>query len=82
MLRIRLQRPGKSVKGRHYYKIVVIEQKKARDSSFKAQLGHYNPSQNLLKMDVDKYQAWLKKGAQPTETVASLFKKQKRQAKK
>lgn len=82
MLRIRLQRPGKSVKGKRHYKIVVIERSKARDSSFKAQLGHYNPAEKLLKVDTDKYESWVKKGAQPTETVASLYKKYKKQEKK
>ncbi|MCF7907513.1 MAG: 30S ribosomal protein S16 [Candidatus Omnitrophica bacterium] len=82
MLRIRLQRPGKSVKGKRHYKIVVIERGRARDAGFKAELGYYNPAEKLLKVDIDKYDAWFKKGAQPTETVASLYKKYKKIDKK
>ena len=81
MLKIRLRRPGKSAKGRHHYKIVVIEAKAARDSKFTAQLGFYDPSRQLLKLDIPKYENWIKKGAKPSETVASLFKKYKKQNK-
>ena len=82
MLKIRLRRPGKSVKRRYHYKIVVSEAKAARESRFVVQLGYYDPSQKLLNFDIAKYEEWLKKGAKPTETVATLFKKYKRQSKK
>ena len=82
MLKIRLRRPGKSVKRRYHYKIVVIEAKSARESRFTAQVGYYDPSRKLLEFDIPKYESWVKKGAQPTETVASLFKKFRRQTKK
>ncbi|MBP7089016.1 MAG: 30S ribosomal protein S16 [Candidatus Omnitrophica bacterium] len=78
MLTIRLQRPGKSVKRRYYYKMVVIDLRAARDSRFIDELGHYDPSKNLLKIDTSQYESWVKKGAKPTETVASLFKKYKK----
>ena len=82
MLRIRLRKPGKSAKGRYHFKIVVIDQRRARDSKYIEQLGHYDPSRQLLKLDTEKYETWFKKGAKPTETVASLYKKVKKQAKK
>lgn len=78
MLRIRLQRPGKSVKRRYHYKIVVNERKAARESRFIAQVGYYDPSRKLLNFNISKYEVWLSKGAQPTETVATLFKKYKK----
>jgi len=78
MLRIRLLKPGKSIKGRHHWKIVVIDSRRARDSKFLKQLGYYDPSRELLKCDVEAYDGWVKKGAQPTSTVASLFKKYKK----
>lgn len=78
MLKIRLRKPGKSIKRRYHYKIVVTESKFARDSKFVKQVGYYNPARKLLKIDVDKYQEWIKKGAQPTQTVASLFKRYKK----
>jgi len=79
MLKIRLRRPGKSVKRRYHSKIVVIEAKSPRDSRFKAQVGYYDPSRKLLQFDIAKYEAWVKKGAKPTETVRTLFKRYKRQ---
>ncbi len=78
MLKIRLRRPGKSVKRRYHYKIVVAEAKSPRESKFVEQVGHYDPSQKLLKFVISKYEAWVKKGAKPTETVATLFKRYKR----
>ncbi len=82
MLKIRLRRPGRSVKRRYHYKIVVAEASSARESKFVTQVGHYDPSHELLKIDIEKYETWIKKGAKPTETVAALFKKYKRQNKK
>lgn len=81
MLKIRLRRPGKSVKRRYHYKIVVTEAKSARESDFVAEIGHYDPSCKLLKFDVTKYESWVKKGAKPTETVATLFKRYKKSGK-
>ena len=80
MLKIRLRKPGKSIKRRYHFKIVVTEARSPRESRFVEELGVYDPSHELLKMNVEKFQDWVKKGAQPTETVASLFKKYKKQA--
>jgi len=82
MLKIRLRRPGKSIKRRYHYKIVVTEAKNARESKFVEQIGHYDPSQKLLKFVISKYEAWIKKGAKPTETVATLFKRYRREKNK
>jgi small subunit ribosomal protein S16 len=82
MLKIRLRKPGKSVKRRYHYKIVVMEGKSPRDSRFSAQVGYYDPSRKLLSFDITKYQDWLKKGAKPTETVATLFKRYKKASSK
>lgn len=78
MLRIRLQRPGKSHKGRIHYKLVVMEGSHPRDSRFVADLGHYHPQQSQLVIDVPKYEEWVKKGANPTETIISLVKRYKK----
>ncbi len=82
MLKIRLMKPGKSVKRQTHFKIVVMESKKARDSSFVEQLGYYNPSRKMLNIDLTKYEEWLKKGAQPTETVVSLVKRYRKNQEK
>jgi len=78
MLKIKLRRPGKSVKRRYHYKIVVAEARSARESKFVAQIGYYDPTHKLLKFDIAKYEEWIKKGAKPTETVATLSKRYKR----
>lgn len=80
MLKIRLMKPGKSIKGRTHYKIVVTEAKAARDSKFVEQLGLYDPSHQLLRIDIALYDKWYKVGAKPSDTVASLYKKCKKQA--
>lgn len=81
MLRIRLRKPGKSIKRRYHFKIVVTEARSPRESRFLEQVGYYDPSHELLKMDVERYQEWVKKGAQPSDTVASLFKRYRKQNK-
>ena len=79
MLKIRLRKPGKSIKRRYHFKIVVTEAYSARESRFVEQIGVYDPSHELLKIDIEKYQEWTKKGAKPTGTVASLFKRYRKQ---
>lgn len=75
MLKVKLARFGK--RGQPHYRIVVTEARSKRDGKYTALLGHYSPAQTpkILKIDVDAYKKWLKKGAQPTDTVASLVKK-------
>lgn len=76
MVKIRLRRMGN--KHRPYYRIVVARSTAARDGSFIEQLGTYNPLTNpkQLEMKGDRALHWLMEGAQPTETVAVLMKKQ------
>ena len=73
--RIRLRRVGR--KGQGYFRIVVADQESPRDGRFVATLGHYNPRANpaVIKVDADQVQAWLAKGALPSDTVRSLLKK-------
>ena len=75
MLRIKLARYGK--KGQPSYRIVVTEQRDKRDGRYIEQIGFYNPSikPKDIRFEKELYQQWLTKGAQPTDTVASLFKK-------
>jgi small subunit ribosomal protein S16 len=79
MVRIRLRRPGKVTKGRYHFKVVAIEKRNARDAEYLEQLGYYDPSRKLLQIDIEKYDKWIKKGAIPTETVASLYKRHKKE---
>lgn len=74
MLKIKLARFGK--KHQAHYRIVVNEARDKRDGKYVALLGHYSPiAPKKLQIDTKAYEEWLAKGAQPTETVAALFKR-------
>lgn len=74
MLKIRLRRMG-AIRQPHY-RIVVADARAPRDGAFIETLGSYNPLTNpaTININVDRYEEWKKKGAQPTDAVASLVK--------
>ena len=74
-VRIRLKRTG--TKNAPAYRIVVADSRSPRDGKFIEELGSYDPKQKGLnfKLKLDRAQYWVSKGAQPSETVASLIKK-------
>jgi small subunit ribosomal protein S16 len=74
MLKIKLQRTGK--RSHALYRIVVAEAKSKRDGKVTDLLGTYDPHTNpsTFTLNVKQYNNWLKKGAQPTETVRKLAK--------
>ena len=73
MVRIRLQRSG--AKKRPYYRIVAAEGSFPVDGRFIEIIGYYHPIEktDVLKIDEEKALKWLQNGAQPTDTVKSLF---------
>ncbi len=71
MLKIRLKRLG--CKKSPAYRIVVIEAMTKREGKPVQELGHYNPKTKLMKFDKATALEWIKKGAQPTETVKYLI---------
>jgi small subunit ribosomal protein S16 len=75
MVKIRLRRMGAHKKP--FYRVVVADARSSRDGRFIEELGYYNPMTNPadIKLDSEKAKKWLDNGAQPTETVRSLFKK-------
>jgi small subunit ribosomal protein S16 len=75
MIKIRLTRIGK--KGQPQYRIVVAEARSKRDSRFIDTIGFYNPLGAEMTFDLDKtkYAEWLKKGAQPSDTIRRLVLK-------
>ena len=75
MVKIRLRRMG--AKKAPFYRIVVADSRYPRDGCFIEEIGTYNPvvAPAELKVDVERAQAWIKTGAQPTETVRDLLKK-------
>ena len=74
MVRIRLRRIG--LKGQPSYRIVAADKENARDGRFLEILGHYNPRNDpsTLTVKEDRVYHWMKNGAQPTESVAQVFK--------
>ena len=73
MVKIKLSRIGK--KHEPHFRLVVIEARDKRDGQYVENLGTYNPITKALILNKEKYASWIAKGAQPTETVASLVKK-------
>ena len=73
MLSIRLTRTG--AKKKPHYRVVVIEKERARDGRFLEILGHYNPTVDPIdvKLDQERVQYWIGKGAQPSHTVSRLI---------
>ena len=72
-VKIRLHRMG--AKKNPFYRIVAIDSRKSRDGEYIEQIGYYNPKVHPAEIKIDKELAekWLKVGAQPTDTVKSLF---------
>ena len=75
MVKIRLRRMG--AKKAPFYRIVVADSRYPRDGRFIEEIGYSNPLTKpaTVNVDVDRAQAWIKTGAQPTETVRDLLKK-------
>lgn len=75
-VKIRLARTGR--KKMAYYRVVVADSQMPRDGRCIAYVGTYAPRENPAKVVIDEAVVlkWLGKGAQPTETVKSLLKKQ------
>jgi len=72
-VKIRLARHG--AKKAPYYRVVVADGRARRDGRFIEIVGRYNPRTNpsTVELDVEKVEAWMAKGAQPTEAVAKLI---------
>ena len=70
---IRLRRTGTTKKPA--YRVVVADSRAARDGRFIEIIGHYNPLTNppTIKIETEKADAWIKKGAQPSNTVKNLL---------
>jgi small subunit ribosomal protein S16 len=75
MLAIRMRKMGS--KKRPFFRVVVIDSRTARDSSFVEILGHYNPRLKPAKVEIDRERIdyWVKQGAQLSDTVRTLLKR-------
>ncbi|MCI9273248.1 MAG: 30S ribosomal protein S16 [Clostridiales bacterium] len=74
-VKIRLRRMG--AKKAPFYRIVVADSRYPRDGRFIEEIGTYNPmvEPSEFKVDAEKAKKWIANGAQPTDTVKALFKK-------
>ena len=73
-VKLRLKRMGS--KAKPFYRIVAADSRSPRDGRFIEEIGTYDPSAepSVIKVDEDLAKKWLSTGAQPTDTVAKLFK--------
>ena len=74
-VKIRLRRMG--AKKAPFYRVVVADSRFPRDGRFIEEIGYYNPMTEPadIKIDGEKAKKWIANGAQPTDTVKSLLKK-------
>ncbi|MBN2618986.1 MAG: 30S ribosomal protein S16 [Spirochaetales bacterium] len=78
MVKIRLKRLG--AKRRPYYRIVVMDSRTPRDGKAIEEVGFYHPVEaqdKQVKVDLERVDAWIKNGAQPTDTVKKLLNRAK-----
>ncbi|MGQ9707327.1 MAG: 30S ribosomal protein S16 [bacterium] len=72
MVKIRLTRLG--ARNNPTYRVVAIDSRRARDSQYLEALGHYDPRRKVLRLNLERVDYWLSKGAQPSNTVDRLIK--------
>ncbi len=74
-VKIRLRRMG--AKKAPFYRIVVADSRYPRDGRFIEELGYYDPTKepSVMQIDAEKAKKWIANGAQPTETVRAILKK-------
>lgn len=75
MLAIRLTRMG--AKKKPFYRIIVTEKRTKRDGRFIEAVGYYDPCRNPanVKLDHERISYWIERGAQPSDTVRSIIKR-------
>ena len=75
-VKIRLKRMGK--KKKPFYRVVVADIRAPRDGKFIEEIGYYDPTKEptVVSLDADKAKTWLANGAQPTDTVKVILKKE------
>jgi len=75
-VRLRLTRKGANK--RPYYRLVAADSEASRDGKFLEILGSYNPMRNPIeiKIDKDRVNYWLEKGASPSESVRAILRKE------
>ena len=79
-VKIRLSRHG--AKKRPYYRVIVADSRRSRDGKFIEEVGRDNPcvKPELIKLDMERIDAWIGNGAKPTDTVARLINTTRKEA--
>ena len=74
-VKIRLRRIG--AKKAPFYRVVVADSRYPRDGRFIEEIGHFDPTKDpaIVNIDAEKAKKWIGNGAQPTDTVKALLKK-------
>ena len=82
MVTIRLSRGG--AKRRPFYHIVVTDSRNRRDGRYIERIGYFNPiakgGETRVQIDIARIDHWIAQGAQPSDRVASLVKKERKQS--
>ena len=75
-VKIRLRRMG--AKKAPFYRVVVADSRYPRDGRFIEEIGYFNPMTEPaeIKIDAEKAKKWISNGAQPTDTVKAILKKE------
>lgn len=75
-VKIRLRRMG--AKKAPFYRVVVADSRYPRDGRFIEEIGYYDPTKepSVVKVDAEKAKTWISNGAQPTDTVKVILKKE------
>ena len=77
---IRLRREG--TKNRSFYRVVVADKRSPRDGKFIEAIGNYDPqeTEENFRLDLDRVDYWVRHGARPSATVASMILKARKKA--
>ena len=75
---VKIRRRRMGAKKAPFYRVVVADSRYPRDGRFIEELGYYDPTKepSVVKIDGDKAKEWIANGAQPTDTVKALLKKE------
>jgi len=76
-VKIRLRRIGKNPKKKPFFRLSIFEESRGRDGRFIEEIGYYNPITGTVKIKMERYDFWVKRGAQASNTIKSLVKKNK-----
>ena len=79
-VRIRLRRIGKNPKKRPHFRITVFDERRSRDGLFLDEIGYYNPLTGTVKINRERLDFWIKRGAELSPTVKSIAKKEAKNA--